>query len=1070
MRLSLNIPFSAASFGLKLRSRTCLALLDFGSQLRPILVGTSCIAFIGIVACKPASVPLEEAQKTLATFEQQSFVVPPRNIDDLLAVMEAAGDRKPDALKSFERQSIEQPPENATAGELAEFYIKRSQAWLMLGDAEQRRDDAERAAAHEKEASSLSPGLRDRIRSQYANSQFYFGDLPKAIDLYTSADPKSPALHRGLVEVYLRSGDIDKASEAFRVATSDIQGILNTINPESRGAKNARLQQAWMQSYYYFYTGELEKAEAANREALALSGDRSFGRRNRLLGSLINILVLQGRLSEAEATARKRIVDAVDSVGRNNVHTIVAYLGLANVLDASGRFNESAKLRTDILQMADKSGMPADSVIVAKARFLLAESASIKKEWHRASELFAATKKALGNNFKYFYGLAENSAAYILTLAMRGDSTEAIRIARDSYVRNRRILGSRNYQTAEMGAVLAYSYARKGDQQRALALFQESVPDLIESSQWSDNNLVRTKKSGREVIRSLLLNAYVELLSEDGQFAKAFSIAAISGSGSVQRALTAASARTKIQNPALNQLIRSIQDANIRIATFSGLLSDAVSRPPGEQNVTAIETLQDQLFQLRRDRNQALESIRERFPKFASLSSPENIQPSDIQAALAPTESFLLLHTAKDATYVWAVSHTRDVVFHKANMGTKEVKKLVAELRSALDPKASRLRDIPVFNVKAAHRLYQQLLEPVAAAWSRASDIIVVTHGPLRTLPFSVLVRNEEDLGSRRAPLFSRYRNVDWLARSHSISVLPAASSLLALRKSKVRSAIRRPFLGIGDPYFSKTQAEAGRKTDNNSSVTANRTFSSSVAEATPSFRALSYSFNLLNRANLSMLARLPDTRDEILEIAQTLGANLNEDVLIGQAANEDAVKSLNLSSYRVIAFATHGLVAGDLDGLEEPALALSAPEVSGGAQDGLLTMSEILSLNLDADWIILSACNTAAGEIEGSDPFSGLGRAFFYSGARALLLSSWPVETRSAKYLTTSLFRHQKEAPNASGAEVLRLSMLELIDEREYTDSKTNRVVFSYAHPIFWAPFSVVGDGSATKSRPTIN
>src|SRR3990172_9547643 len=102
----------------------------------------------------------------------------------------------------------------------------------------------------------------------------------------------------------------------------------------------------------------------------------------------------------------------------------------------------------------------------------------------------------------------------------------------------------------------------------------------------------------------------------------------------------------------------------------------------------------------------------------------------------------------------------------------------------------------------------------------------------------------------------------------------------------------------------------------------------------------------------------------------------------------------MDLSRYRVIAFATHALVTGELEGHDEPGFALSAPGVAQVPGDGLLTLGEILPLRLDADWIVLSACNTAAGSGEGGEAVSGLGRAAFYAGARALLVSHWAVES----------------------------------------------------------------------------
>jgi CHAT domain-containing protein len=159
--------------------------------------------------------------------------------------------------------------------------------------------------------------------------------------------------------------------------------------------------------------------------------------------------------------------------------------------------------------------------------------------------------------------------------------------------------------------------------------------------------------------------------------------------------------------------------------------------------------------------------------------------------------------------------------------------------------------------------------------------------------------------------------------------------------------------------------------------------------------------------------------------------------------------------------FATHGLVPGDLDGLTQPALALSNPQVTGESDaDGLLTMEEIFGLKLNADWVVLSACNTASGVGEGSEAVSGLGRAFFYAGARALLVSNWPVETVSAKLLTTELFRRQAADAKLARAEALRQAMLRVMDE-ESAIGDDGKPLYSYAHPMFWAPFSLVGDGN---------
>ena len=159
--------------------------------------------------------------------------------------------------------------------------------------------------------------------------------------------------------------------------------------------------------------------------------------------------------------------------------------------------------------------------------------------------------------------------------------------------------------------------------------------------------------------------------------------------------------------------------------------------------------------------------------------------------------------------------------------------------------------------------------------------------------------------------------------------------------------------------------------------------------------------------------------------------------------------KNGTLASRRVVAFATHGLMAGDLPNLSQPALALAA-----GSADAtnplapLLTLEDVLTLKLNADWVVLSACNTAAADGRAEEALSGLARGFFYAGARSLLVTHWAVEGESAKLLTTATFAHYSANLQAPKAESLRQAMLGVM------------ATPAYAHPAYWAPYALVGDG----------
>jgi len=166
-------------------------------------------------------------------------------------------------------------------------------------------------------------------------------------------------------------------------------------------------------------------------------------------------------------------------------------------------------------------------------------------------------------------------------------------------------------------------------------------------------------------------------------------------------------------------------------------------------------------------------------------------------------------------------------------------------------------------------------------------------------------------------------------------------------------------------------------------------------------------------------------------------------------------VKAMSLKDYRILAFATHALVAGELAGLSEPALVLTPPSRGTKLDDGLLTASEVAQLKLDADWVILSACNTASSDgTPGAEGLSGLAKAFFYAGSRALLVSHWPVASDAAVAITTRMLVEARK-PGIGRAEALRRAMLALIQDEKNPQ---------YAHPYYWAPFVVVGEGGLVR------
>ncbi|MBV8167174.1 MAG: CHAT domain-containing protein [Alphaproteobacteria bacterium] len=202
-------------------------------------------------------------------------------------------------------------------------------------------------------------------------------------------------------------------------------------------------------------------------------------------------------------------------------------------------------------------------------------------------------------------------------------------------------------------------------------------------------------------------------------------------------------------------------------------------------------------------------------------------------------------------------------------------------------------------------------------------------------------------------------------------------------------------------------------------------------------------------------LPPLPETAGELRAVANALGAS-EQDLYLGGRASEPILRSGALDQYRVVHFATHGLMSGDLSGLAEPALVLTPPPAASADNDGLLTASEVATLRLNADWVVLSACNTAAGDgTPDAGGLSGLAKAFFYAGARSLLVSHWSVPSSATVKLVTGAFASLSADPAIGPAEALRQSQLAMMAPANPPE---------FAHPLAWAPFVLAGEGAAPR------
>ena len=357
------------------------------------------------------------------------------------------------------------------------------------------------------------------------------------------------------------------------------------------------------------------------------------------------------------------------------------------------------------------------------------------------------------------------------------------------------------------------------------------------------------------------------------------------------------------------------------------------------------------------------------------------------------------------------------------------------------------------FDHKRGHALYRALFDQIEDLVA-GKHLLVVPSGPLTMLPFSVLITApvaDDDIDNSK---------VAWLGARQPVTILPSVASL-ALRTHAKASEASRSYIGFGNPLLDGDPAKPAHVTRARLARTLQRcpetpTTTASIARGPEGLRPLAQG-GLADLQRIRRQVALPETAVELCEVANSLRVPASE-IRLGALATERDLKAMStdgrLATYRIVHLATHGAVAGELEPGTEPGLILTPPEKATEVDDGYLSASEISSLKLDAEWVILSACNTAAGGAEGAEALSGLARAFFYAGARALLVSHWSVDSLAAVQLITRAVSAMATDPNSSRAEALRRSMRVLIESGRPQQ----------AHPSYWAPFVVVGEGAAAR------
>jgi CHAT domain-containing protein/tetratricopeptide (TPR) repeat protein len=855
---------------------------------------------------------------------------------------------------------------------------------------------------------------------------------------------------QGLAALYQKTGRYSEAEPLYKRNL--------TIREKAVGLDHTQVARALYDlSNLYFEQGRYAEARPLLSRSLAVL-EKALGADHPQVGATLKSLAQlnkeQGHYAAAEAFAQRALTILERKLGPK--HPVVGQTlnTLAEIYSQQGRYAEAEPLYSRNVSIQEEVLGP-DNSGVGTALNNLADLYSKQGRYAEAEPLFkraaAIYKKAMGADHLWLSRSLNNLA----WLAFR-----------------RKDLAAAAKYWNDATAILQ----RRAE--RGLAVDNEEM----QRNDWYFVGLVKTTyRVANEGGSSSPASAAA--MFETAQWAQS-SKAAIAVA---QMAVRSASGKSE-----LAAIVRERQDLTGEWQVKDRLLIAAKSLSPDKRNGSVEQALSDRLAAI----NLRLAEIDVRlvkdFPDYAALSSPKPTAVAAVQASLREGEALVLfLDTGAnwapilpEETFVWVVTKS-DVRWIRSELGTEALQREIAALRCGLDDRAwdgegfkhcSNLLKLPPdkapkegaplpFDAGRAHAVYKSLFGGVEDL-IRGRHLLIVPSGALTTLPFQVLVT--------KAPSSPELASASWLIREHALTVLPSVASLAVLRRTSKPSAAGNPMIGFANPLLDgdqndprhgawyKQQAERARAEHGCAAAPKKRSASLRALGRSPS--QVPQPAGLADLSHLRVQTPLPETADEVCDVARSIGADVSE-MRIGARANETEIKRLSssgeLAKYRILHFATHGTLAGQLRGTSEPGLILTPPAKATTEDDGYLSGSEIAALKLDADWVILSACNTAGGvgAGEAAEALSGLARVFFYAGARALLVSHWEVDSHAAVKLVTTAIGELAKDRSLGRAEALRRAMLAVMADRRRPDGWVPA-----SHPSVWAPFVVVGEGGASR------
>lgn len=828
----------------------------------------------------------------------------------------------------------------------------------------------------------------------------------KVLDIRRETDgPESASYAAALFNIgstKFRLGDYDAAVAEIRQAVDIAQAIQNPTD-----ADNTLAVTYWMSlAAVVNATGNTELALKENRLASKYAEDRLGDKHSVYAGALNNLgsaLSSAGRCGEAIPLLRRALDLRTEILGRDKRDTAITLSNLADCLsktqpnlDQVAMFDEAARI-FGISPGNSQSRFTGNSF--AKAGLLSTRLGQLKEGQAYLEKAVELTASALPDNHPALAEMRlELANNYILT--KHYDSAQAVMAkieAQPDVVAKFPV--AEKFKFAVMATELANAFARPDNKSsEAKAAYREVRRKILDRAVSMEEYFADDTGLTDHFVR------FAGIMADQKNMAESFDamqLAQFADLNSVSGSLTA---RSVAEKAGFGDEVRMLQD----------LVQNGKKIDASFTNATAEgDKRKQEALLLERDHNskaiaELAAKIEAALPQYWALVKPEPVALAKVQSALK-SAPLLMVTPALDGVYVAAVTQN-DYVWQKTSANPGQLNRWVQNIRTSVSQDSGTSTP---FAMESAHALYPYYFPTkVAKLLEDKNEIHLMSAGILAALPASLLIM--EPVSKQTA-----IADVPWLIKRFAISNPMSVNDLVQPPVSRARE-IR--FAGFGAPSLS------GAK------------------DGPVVFASLLRSGNV-DVAEVRDLPSLPSATLELSSISDAFGGDLSR-VITGDEATEQLIKSMDLRPYSVLAFATHGLVNGELRGLGEPALVFTPPQTDDGADDGLLTASEIGALRLDADWVILSACNSASGSGVGTPTYSGLAKSFAYAGARSLLLSHWRVRDDAAARLTVDTVKNA--AGGMDRANALRRAQLDLMNDPTVPGS---------SHPAVWAPFILIGD-----------